>query len=240
MNLIRTVSVSEKAKKTTEAIDSTLSLRQERFKVINKELLAQKREERESQQTSTRSRSRGRTSTRGSTRGGYGTQNEQYDSADSYGRSSSGPYGRGSTSTRMGRSGAIRPPSQQAAQPVDREAENESRQWLQASFEDKSDLASAVNEQIQLEITSIRDVAVEEAAKKTTAAIDGLLLARKMRHDAYLLKMEELLQTQQRAQDPRTTGRYQQNTRSIRGGATRGGTTGGYQQGSQSRTRRRR
>jgi hypothetical protein len=143
----------------------------------------------------------------------------------------------------MGRSGAIRQPSQQAAQPVDREAENETRQWLQASFDDKSDLAGAVNDQIQLEVIAIRDVAVEEKAKKTTAAIDGMLLARKMRHDAYLLKMQEQLQAQQQALNPRMQGGYQQGMRSGRGqtlrGGTRGGTTGGYQQGNQ-RTRRRR
>jgi hypothetical protein len=117
------------------------------------------------------------------------------------------------------------------------EAENEKRQWMQASFDNKSDLASAVNEQIRLEVTSIRDIAVEESAKKTTAAIDGVLLARQMRLDAYLLKIQEQqLSLRQQTQDPRMgmRGGYQQDSRYIRGG-----TTGGYQQGSQ-RTRRRR
>ncbi len=251
MNVIRTVSDSEKAQKTTEAIDSTVKLRQERFKAISKELMALRREQRQTQQMSGRTRGRGRTSTRGSTRGGYGSQNEQYDSyggsgsssgygrsgrSGGYGRSSSDPYGRSSTSSRY--PGTTRAPSQQTAQPVDREAENESRQWLQASFDNKTDLASAVNEQIQLEVIAIRDVAVEEAAKKTTAAIDGMLLARKMRLDAFLLKMQELQQTQ-RTQDPRMGGRSQQDSLYNRGQTTRGGTTGGYQQGNQ-RIRRRR
>ncbi len=234
INLIRTVSVSEKAQKTTEAIDSALSLRQERFKAISKELMAQRREQRQTQQMSSRSRSRGRTSTRGSR--GYGSQDEQQ--YDSYGRGAVDPYGRGSVTSRMSRyPGTTRGLSQQTAQPVDMEAENERRQWTQASFDNKSDLAGAVNEQIQLEVTSIRDIAVEEAAKKTTAAIDGVLLARKMRLDAYLLKMEEQQQAlRQQTQDPRMgmRGGYQQDSRYIRGG-----TTGGYQQGSQ-RTRRRR
>ena len=246
INFIRTISVSEKTIKTTEAIDGALSLRQERFKAISKELRAQRREQRETQQTSTRTR--GRTRTSGRSARGMGSQNEQqYDSSGGYGRSSSDPYSRGSTSSRGGTStrtsrypGTTRQPSQQAAQSVDMEAENESRQWLQASFDNKSDLASAVNEQIQIEVISIRDVAVEEAAKKTTAAIDGLLLARQMRLDAFLLKMQEQQQTQQRTQDPRTRGGYQQDSRYNRGQTTRGGTTGGYQQGSQSRTRRRR
>ncbi len=241
IKLIRTVSVGEKAKKTTEAIDGALSLRQERFKVISKELMAQRREQRQAEQMSGRTRGRGRTSGR-STRG-YGSQGDQYDSGydsyGSYGRGAVDPYGRGGVTSRMGRyPGTTVTPSQQTAQPVDMEAENEKRQWTQASFDNKSDLASAVNEQIRLEVTSIRDIAVEEAAKKTTAAIDGVLLAREMRLDAYLLKMEEQqLSLRQQTQDPRMgmRGGYQQDSRYIRGG-----TTGGYQQGSQPRTRRRR
>ncbi len=246
INLLRIASVSEKAQKTTEAINSALSLRQGRFKAISKELMAQRREQRETQQTTTRGRSRGRTSGRGSTRG-MGSQNEQqYESSGGYGRSggsgrsggygrgSSDPYGRGNTSTRSSRyPGTARGP----AQPVDMEAQNESNQWLQASFDNKSDLASAVNDQIQLEVTSIRDIAVEETAKKTTATIDGLLLARRIRLDAFLLKMQDLQQsTRYQSQDPRMRGANQQDSRYNRGGE---GTSGGYQQGNQ-RTRRRR
>jgi hypothetical protein len=238
INVIRTVSVSEKAQKTTEAIDSALSLRQGRFKATSKELMALRREQRQSQQMSTRGRGRGRTSTRGA-RGGYGSQGDQYDggsdSYGGYGRSSSDPYGRGSTMTRSSRyPGTARGPSQQTAQPTDMEAENEKRQWLQASFDNKSDLASAVNDQIQLEVTAIRDIAVEEAAKKTTAAIDGLLLARKMRLDAYLLKMQAQQQAF-RQQDPRMGGRYMPTGPTRGQTPTRGGTTQGNQ-----RTRRRR
>ena len=102
-----------------------------------------------------------------------------------------------------------------------------------------------MNDQIQLEITSIRDVAVEEKAKKTTAAIDGLLLARKMRFDAFLLKMEDI-KLRQQTQDPRLRG-GQQDSRYNMGGATRGGTRGstrgstrGGTTGTQQNTRRRR
>lgn len=237
INLIRTVSVSEKAKKTTEAIDSALSLRQERFKAISKELMAQRREQRQSQQMSGRTRGRGRTSSRGS-RGGYGSQGEQYDGGydnyGGYGRGYSDPYGRGGTSPRSRYPGTTGSLSPQTTEPIDMEAENEKRQWLQASFDNKSDLASAVNDQIQLEVTAIRDIAVEEKAKKTTATIDGVLLVRKMRLDAFLLKMEEQQLTSRQQYDPRMGGRYQQDSR-----YNRGGTTSGYQQGSQ-RTRRRR
>jgi uncharacterized membrane protein YgcG len=258
MKFINTVSVSEKATKTTEAIASAVKLRQERFKAISKELMALRREQRETQQTSTRGR--GRTSGRSSTRGRSSQNEQQYNrsgnsgsygrsgGSGSYGRNSSDPYNRGGTSARTSRGAtATRRPSQQAAQPVDRGAEDESRQWLQASFEDKSDLAQAVNDQIKIEVISIRDVAVEEAAKKTTAAIDGLLLARQMRLDAFFIKMQEQAQRQQ-AQDPRARGGYQQDSRYNTGGATRGGTTRGGARGStrggttgtQQNTRRRR
>ncbi|MDT8300294.1 MAG: ankyrin repeat domain-containing protein [Sedimentisphaerales bacterium] len=243
MKFLNKVSVSEKATKTTQAIADVVKLREERFKATSKELMVLKREEMQTQRTSTRTRGRVRTSTRGSTRGGYGAQSEQYDSSGGYGRGSSDPYGgRGGTSTRTGRQPATRPPSQQEAQPVDMEAENETRQWLQASFDDKSDLAGAVNDQIQSEFASIRNVAVEEKAKKTTAAIDGLLLARKIRLDAFLLKMEDI-KLREQAQESRARGGYQQDSRYNMGGATRGGMRGstrGGTTGTQQNTRRRR
>ncbi len=236
IGFIRKVAVEEKARKTTEAIDSVLTTRQERIKNISRELMAQKRQLRQTQQQTTSTRGRGRTSSR-SMRGQTSQGGQQY------GRNATEQaYGRGNVMPRTNRyPGTTRGPSQQTTQPIDREAENETRQWLQASFDNKSDLASAVHEQIRLEVTSIRDLAVEEAAKKTTATIDGLLLARKMRLDAFIIKMEEQQQAlRQQAQDPRARGGYQQDSRYNRGQTTRGGTTGGSQQGSQSRTRRRR
>jgi hypothetical protein len=238
MNLIRKVSVSEKAQKTTAAIDGALSLREERFEAIRKDLMAQRREQR-AQQMSTRTRGRGRTYGRGS-RGGYGSQGDQYDSGydsySGYGRGYSDPYSRGGVSSRSRYPGTAGSLSPQTTEQIDMETENEKNQWLQASFDNKSDLAGAVNDQIQLEVTSIRDIAEEEKAKKTVAAIDGVLLARKMRLDDYLLKMQQQQLESRQQYDPRMGGRYQQDSR-----YNRGGTTGGYQQGGQSgRTRRRR
>ncbi|MBN1805147.1 MAG: ankyrin repeat domain-containing protein [Sedimentisphaerales bacterium] len=245
ISVIRTISVAEKAQRTTEAIDSALPLRQERFKLIGRELMTQRREQRESQQTTRTRGGRSRTSAMGS-RG----QGEQYDNYDS------GGYGRNSTQQPYGRSDSMGRPSGRGAYPttrtpqqpdqeqtIDREAEDESRQWLQADIEDKSDLAAAVNDQIQMEITAIRRIAVEEQAKKTTAAIDGILLARQNRLDEFLTKMEEQQLTERQQtqnQRPGTSGRYQQEDRYNRGQtSTRGGSTSGYQQGNQ-RARRRR
>jgi hypothetical protein len=94
---------------------------------------------------------------------------------------------------------------------TDREAENEIRQWLQPNLENRADLAKMVHEQIRVEISSIRNVAVEEETKKTTAAIDGVLLYRQIRFEALFRKMEEEKQAlRQQAQDPRIRGRMEQ------------------------------
>jgi hypothetical protein len=87
-------------------------------------------------------------------------------------------------------------------------------------------LAKSVHQQIVAEVSSIRVVAVEEEAKKTTAALDGLLLTRQERLDTFVKKMEEekaLQQARDAQMAGRTAGRYspiaptQQNQRRTRG-----------------------
>jgi len=218
IGVIRKAAVEEKAKKTTETIDSLLTGKQERFKHVSKELLTQKRELRQSQPT--RGRGRARTSVR-STRDRTSQRGQPYgdDTADPL-------YGRGDVMPGTSRYQSTRRPTEQ----LDAETENEIRQWLQASAEDKTSLAEAVHQQLRLDIESVRSVAVEEEAKKTTAAIDGVLLYRQMRFEALLQKMEEEQQElrQQQTQEPRTRGR----SRYPQSGQT--------QQENQPRTRRRR
>ena len=208
IGFIRKAAVDEEAKKTTAAIDSMLPKRQERFKKVGKELLAQKRELRQTQQP-TRGRGRARTSSR-SARGRYPQRGQQ-----SGGNITEPLYGRGGVMPGTNRyPGTTMGPLEQ----TDREAENEIRQWLQANLENRADLAKMVHEQIRVEISSIRNVAVEEETKKTTAAIDGVLLYRQMRFEALFRKMEEEKQALQQAQDPRTRGRMeQQNQPRTRG-----------------------
>jgi hypothetical protein len=218
IGVIRKAAVEENAKKTTETIDSLLTGKQERFKHVSKELLTQKRELRQSQPT--RGRGRARTSVR-STRDRTSQRGQPYgdDTADPL-------YGRGDVMPGTSRYQSTRRPTEQ----LDAETENEIRQWLQASAEDKTSLAEAVQQQLRLDIESVRSVAVEEEAKKTTAAIDGVLLYRQMRFEALLQKMEEEQQElrQQQTQEPRTRGR----SRYPQSGQT--------QQENQPRTRRRR
>jgi hypothetical protein len=91
---------------------------------------------------------------------------------------------------------------------VDKETQDEIRLWSGANFDKKDELAKSVQQQIVADVTLIRTVAVEEQAKKTTAALEGLLLARQERLDNYLKKsQEEEMKAMQQAQDPRTAGR---------------------------------
>jgi len=228
LGYVRKVAVVEKAQKTTAAIDALRTTRRKRSLKINRGLLQQKRELKEAE--SARTRTRGRTTGR-STRG----------------RSSGG----NATDPRYG-SGAVTIPRNYApentARPgeqLDRQTEEQLRQWMQATTENKLELAKALQPQIRADISSIRRIAVEEEAKKTTAAIDGLLLARQERFDGLVIKLEEQKRTQQQTQQGQLNRNNQtdQRTTRTRGRTSRRGTTtqGGVQQGNTTggRTRRR-
>ena len=66
-------------------------------------------------------------------------------------------------------------------------------EWLKTGVENRISLANAVQEPIKADLIYIRKFAVEEGAKKTTTAIDGLLLSRQQRMKRLLQKMEEQL-----------------------------------------------
>jgi hypothetical protein len=179
MAVVKTIATEEKAQKTVAAIDALLAQKKDRARQISRELLQQRREQ--AQEDSTRARGRGRTSSRG-TRGRSSMRNQYAgaDTADSLyeGAGTTGRTGRGERSTR---------PQEQ----LDPQTEQEIRLWTQASPEQKNDLAKSVNDQLLAEIGSIRTIAVEEKAKKTTAALDGIMLAHQERFTATLKKMEE-------------------------------------------------
>ena len=54
-------------------------------------------------------------------------------------------------------------------------SQSELRQWQQTRYDNRTILARTVQNQFEEEIGFVRKVAVEEKAKKTTAAIDSLL-----------------------------------------------------------------
>lgn len=216
MALAKKIAAEEKAKKTTAAIDGLLSAKKERSDAVYKDLAQQRREQRQAELQASRSarggRTRGRTAVGRNTAGAYGPQPESYgpDMADS-------PYGR---------EDAVRRPGQPEQEQADRETQEEIRLWLQADPTKKNELAKSVHQQVMAEISSVRVVAEQEKAKKTTAALDGLLLARQERLDTLLKKMEEE-QLRQQAREAllqeKAAGRYsptapnQQNQRRTRG-----------------------
>ena len=234
INFIRKVAVEESAKKTIEAIDSLRTNRRKRSLKLNRELLLQKREQRQigSANTRTRGRTTGR-STRGRT-----TMRGQ-----AYGTNATGSqYGRGVVAMPRGYGpeNAGRPSEQ-----LDPQTQEQMRLWLQTTPDKKLELARAMHPQIQAEISSVRPIAVEEKAKKTTAAIDGLLLARKERFDELVIKMEEEKRKLQEAQgllnrtnDPGQA--YQQNSRYGGRTSRRGTQTDNLQQQNTRGTRTRR
>lgn len=204
MALVRKIAVEEKAKKTPEAIDGVLLRRKERADAVYRELTQLKREEKLAVAEASRA-ARGRT-TRGRVTGsrtsaGYDAQG--------------GAYGDGAGSTLYGREDVMRGPAgpmqggpDGPQEQAEREMQDEIRLWTGATFDKKDELAKSVQQQIVADVTMIRAAAVEEEAKKTTAALEALLLARQERLDNYLKEMqEEELKAMQQAQDPRLAGR---------------------------------
>jgi hypothetical protein len=233
IDFIQKVAVEESAKKTAEAIVNLRTNRRKRSLKVNRELLQQKRElkQAESMRTGTRGRTTGR-----STRGRTSMRSQTYGT-----NATDTLYGGGAATMSRGYGSQN---ADRAAEQPDPQTQEQMRLWLQTTQDSKLELARAIHPQIQAEMSSIRAIAVEEKAKKTTAAIDGLLLARKERFDKLVIKMEEEKRKLQEAQSLRNRtndpgqayqqgGRYQARTR-------RGTQTGSSQQQNTRGTRIRR
>ncbi|MFQ6035973.1 MAG: ankyrin repeat domain-containing protein [Sedimentisphaerales bacterium] len=189
LTFVRKTAVEEKAEKTTKTIDEVLAKRQQLYSKIRRELLVQKRQMKQTQ--SFRGRSRGRYPSR-STRGRYppGRYVPGQPGADDL----AGPYAQREALLRRrygsGSRGAMPRMGAGSQQQVDTETESKINEWLQTTIDNKANLLNSVHAEIWDEYVSIRTVAVEEQAKKTTAAIDGLLLSRQQRFDDLTWRME--------------------------------------------------
>lgn len=232
INFIKKVAVEESAKKTVAAIEDLRTNRRKRSLKINRELNTQKREQR--QIASANTRGRGRTT-------GRGTRGRAYAGADAAGTNTNdNMYGRGAINMQRG---AQFETVERSTEPIDPQTEQQMEMWLQTTPDKKLELIKELHPQIQAEIGSIRNIAVEEKAKKTTAAIDGVLLARKERFDGFVIKIEEEQRKQQEAQARRNRAAepgqaYQQDNR-YGGQMSRRGTGTNAQQQSTRRGRRR-
>ena len=191
LTFVRKIAVEEKAEKTTKTIDDVLAKKQELYSKIRRELLVQRKELKEAQ--SFRGRSRSRYPSR-STRGRYpsGRQLPGQPGVDDL----AGPYAErdavSSRRPRLGSRGAGSLPDERYEQPqADTDTENKINEWLQTTVDNKNNLLNSVHTEITAEYMSIREVAVGEGAKKTTAVIDGILLSRQERYEDLTFKMEE-------------------------------------------------
>jgi len=201
ISFIRKVAIEEKAKKTTKAIDDLLLGKQERLKTRVKTMEEETRRmrfgERGSRGTSGQRRSRldpeERRKAWEERRGGGRLTREDT-------REQGGFTGTGVESP------AIAP--ERALPGVGGKNEIQISEWLKTGVENRISLAKAVQEPIKADFIYIRKLAVEEGAKKTTAAIDGLLLSRQKRMERVVQRMEEQLKRLRRTE---------QGSRRIRG-----------------------
>ena len=220
LTFVRGIAGGEKATKTVAAIDALKVKRQERYEAISSELREERRLARQAEAT-TRGRGRGRAAGRGAT--GRGSR----ESVQGYGGPEMGPGGP-YEEARSAR-GRARPEGEDDGPILDADGENQLRAWLGANPEDKRSLLNDVHELDLIELDILRETAVEESATKTTAAIEGLMLARQQRVDGIIAKMaaedERLERLAERAGPGGTTGAG----RGRRGASTtqqRGGQTG--------------
>jgi len=167
MVFLKTVAQSEKAEKTVAAIDKLCARRQRRYELLSDALRDQRREEMRSQSTAGRGRGRSRYSARGG-RTGY-SQGTTGTATDPYGRDTA-------AAPRSRRRDEPNEP------PIDELTRQQIQDWLQQTKpEDKKRLLDSVHQADLGEFGGLHRVASEEKAKKTTAAIEGLMLARQER-----------------------------------------------------------
>jgi ankyrin repeat protein len=177
MTFLKPIAAAEKAAKTTKAIDDLTATRKKRTDAINEQLREQRRT------TAATSRDTGQMGMGRS--GGRGGRGRTSTSNTGSGYSSTGPYG--SPGGRMPRR-----PVAEVNQPVlDQETQSLAQAWLNAKPEDKRSLLDAVHQMNLFDLDDLRQVATEEKAAKTAAAISGLMMIRTERLQRITKKWEE-------------------------------------------------
>jgi len=92
---------------------------------------------------------------------------------------------------------------EKAFEELKRGSQKEERGWLQLKAEKKTELVKAVQKQLLDELNVLREIAVEEKAVKTTAAIDKLLGDRQERFKKVFERMEAENEKMQRKEQMR-------------------------------------
>lgn len=93
---------------------------------------------------------------------------------------------------------------EKAFENIKRGGQREERGWIQLKAEEKTDLIKAVRDQVLNELNVLREIAIEEEAVKTTAAIDKLLADREERFEKVLKRMEAEEEKMQRKEQLRS------------------------------------
>jgi hypothetical protein len=90
---------------------------------------------------------------------------------------------------------------------LDRQSQNEMREWLQVTTDNRINQVRAVERQVKAEMDAIRKIAVEEKAAKTVAAIDGLELSRLERMRKLLKNIQDEAKSIRQPRGTRIRGR---------------------------------
>ena len=210
---LKDIAVKEKATKTVTALDNVLKNRSGRYLRMIKKIDEQDPGSNTGMSTSARGRSRtsgrSRTGMTGGTisRGGRSTR---YGSRSSRTRGSYGTGGQVTGGSAAYSRGPVTTTSNETEDPnifkvelkpvkgfekesaaLALKAEDAAWKWLNSGAQNVAELARIVNDQFKTELIFVRKPAVEEDAKKTVAAIDGLLLARQLRLEKLIQDMED-------------------------------------------------
>lgn len=194
LTMLKTTAQKENAPQTVQAIDALAAKRQERYDLVSEALREQRRAEILAEREAERAnRTRG-TTARGRGRTGVGVAAE-----------------------------AAAPPTRTYAMPTTRDPnapqlDAETERLLQAwetSALDKRPLLEIVAETDLADLNALRESAVSESADETAAAIEGLMLARQLRHDSILDEIaadEERQARREERANARTRGATEETT----------------------------
>ncbi len=183
MAFVKPTATEEKAAKTLKAMDSLATARKKRFDEIGTQL----RDQRRSALATGRDNSMNMTGGgRAGTRGARG-RGARTGAATSPGYAPPGPYGAPGARAPLRRGGPA-----EVDQPVlDQETQTQVQAWLNAKPEDKKSLLDAVHQMNLVDLDDLRKVAVEEQAKKTAAALSGVMMLREERVQKITKKWQE-------------------------------------------------
>jgi hypothetical protein len=170
MVFVKKFAADEKAEKTTRAVDELTAKRKKREAAISEALREQRRETMQSQSQNPGADMYGRG------RAGTGMRTTRGGSATGRGGMTMNPSGGpGTGATRPVRRADVNEPV------IDAQTQHQIQAWVNAKPEDKKNLIETVHQQDLADLDGLQQIATEGQARKTTAAIMGLMMMRERR-----------------------------------------------------------